>query len=235
MSNLSQGVPQFGTPFTDGKGGITQVWYQFLLNIFNRTGGSSGSQFAPSDGTYVVASSEVGLPNANIATNTATISWDFSSTGHAKVNVNQASLSISESQVINLTTDLAARVVTSTQVIAGAGLTGGGALSTNVTLSLAQMATLTIKGNNTGGTTSPIDLTVAQVNAILPVFTSTLNGLVPLSGGGTINYLRADATFSNPLSGGISGSVTLAKLTGGGSNGSITYTNGLITAVSAPT
>lgn len=64
----------------------------------------------------------------------------------------------------------------------------------------AQMATLTIKGNNTGGTTNALDLSVAQVNAILPVFTSTLNGLVPLSGGGTTNFLRADGTWAAPPS-----------------------------------
>jgi hypothetical protein len=63
---------------------------------------------------------------------------------------------------------------------------------------LAQMPTLTIKGNNTGGTANALDLTVAQVNAILPVFTNTLNGLAPLSGGGTSNFLRADGTWAAP-------------------------------------
>lgn len=63
-----------------------------------------------------------------------------------------------------------------------------------------QMATLTLKGNNTGGTANEADLTVAQVNAILPVFTSALNGSVPLSGGGTANFLRADGTWTNPIS-----------------------------------
>jgi hypothetical protein len=66
---------------------------------------------------------------------------------------------------------------------------------------LANMATLTIKGNNTGGTAAPQDLTVAQVNAILPVFTSSLNGLVPSSGGGTTFFLRADGTWAEPASG----------------------------------
>ncbi len=60
------------------------------------------------------------------------------------------------------------------------------------------MSTLTIKGNNTGSTANPQDLTVAQVNAILPVFTSSLNGLAPLSGGGTTNFLRADGTWAAP-------------------------------------
>ena len=62
----------------------------------------------------------------------------------------------------------------------------------------AQMAANTIKGNNTGSTANASDLTVAQVNAILPVFTSTLNGLAPLSGGGTSNFLRADGTWTAP-------------------------------------
>lgn len=46
---------------------------------------------------------------------------------------------------------------------------------------LAQMAGLTIKGNNLGVAGPVLDLTVAQVNAILPVFTSNLNGLAPAS------------------------------------------------------
>jgi hypothetical protein len=61
---------------------------------------------------------------------------------------------------------------------------------------LAQMPSNTIKGNNTGSTANAADLTVAQVNAILPTFTSTLNGLVPFSGGGTTNFLRADGTWA---------------------------------------
>lgn len=74
----------------------------------------------------------------------------------------------------------------------------------------AQMATLTLKGNNTGGTANASDLTVAQVNSILPVFTSTLNGLVPLSGGGTTTFLRADGTFAAPVAG--SGTVTTVSV-----------------------
>jgi hypothetical protein len=65
-----------------------------------------------------------------------------------------------------------------------------------INANLAAMATLTLKGNNTGGSATPSDLTVAQVNAILPVFTATLKGLVPLSGGGTTNFLRADGTWN---------------------------------------
>lgn len=213
MANLSQGVPQFSSPFTDQNGQIVIVWYQFLINLFNRTGGSSGANFAPGDGTYVVAAAEAGLNNANIASNTPTISWDFSTLNQAKLNVSLNAIVIPESQVTNLVSDLAARALITTQILAGLGLTGGGSLAANRTISI-----------------DPIPATAA-----LNPFTSLLQGLVPASAGGTVNYLRADATFHDPLSGGLTGSVTLAKLTTGGSNGSISYVKGLITAVTAPT
>jgi hypothetical protein len=67
---------------------------------------------------------------------------------------------------------------------------------------LADMANATIKGRNTAGTGDPEDLTATQVTALLNVFTSALKGLVPLSGGGTTNFLRADGTWAAPPGGG---------------------------------
>lgn len=67
---------------------------------------------------------------------------------------------------------------------------------------LANMAASTIKGNNTGGSAAPLDLTATQVTAMLNVFTSLLKGLVPASGGGTSNFLRADGSWAAP--GGVS-------------------------------
>ena len=59
---------------------------------------------------------------------------------------------------------------------------------------LAQMAASRIKGRITSSG-DPMDLTPAQVTAILDLFTSTLRGLVPPSGGGTTNFLRADGSW----------------------------------------
>lgn len=64
---------------------------------------------------------------------------------------------------------------------------------------LANMAANTLKGNNTLVSATPLDLTTAQVTAMLNTFTSALQGLVPASGGGTSNYLRADGSWS-PIS-----------------------------------
>jgi hypothetical protein len=63
---------------------------------------------------------------------------------------------------------------------------------------LSNMPANTIKGNNTGITAAPLDLTQAQATAMLNPFSSTLQGLVPLSGGGTSNFLRADGTWTIP-------------------------------------
>jgi hypothetical protein len=42
------------------------------------------------------------------------------------------------------------------------------------------------------------ELTGTQVTSLLDTFTSSLNGLVPFSGGGTVNYLRADGAWTTP-------------------------------------
>ncbi len=117
------------------------------------------------------------------------------------------SIQIAESQVTNLVSDLAGKqpvgnyitALTGDVVASGPG-SSASTIQPNVVSNskLAQMPTLTIKGNNTGSTANASDLTVAQVNAILPVFTSSLNGLVPSSGGGTSNFLRADGTWDAP-------------------------------------
>lgn len=88
-------------------------------------------------------------------------------------------------------------------------ISGGGALTTDLTLSLdangvsnaflAKMAAHTIKGNATGGTAVAEDLTGTQVTALLDAFTATLRGLAPLSGGGNSNLLRSDGTWTNSV------------------------------------
>lgn len=68
-----------------------------------------------------------------------------------------------------------------------------------VTLAKFQdIAANSILGNNTGAAADPIQLTVAQTTAMLDAFTSLLKGLVPASGGGTSNFLRADGAWTAP-------------------------------------
>ena len=53
-------------------------------------------------------------------------------------------------------------------------------------------------GNNTGSTATAAYITATQLTANLNVFSSSLQGLAPASGGGTANFLRADGTWATP-------------------------------------
>ena len=63
---------------------------------------------------------------------------------------------------------------------------------------LAQIATASFHGRLTAGTGNVETLTGTQATTLLDVFSSTLKGLAPASGGGTTNFLRADGTWSVP-------------------------------------
>ena len=82
---------------------------------------------------------------------------------------------------------------------------------------LANMPATTIKGNASGASADPADLTGTQVTGLLDTFTSGAKGLAPASGGGTTNFLRADGTWAAPAGGG-GGSP-------GGASGEIQFNN----------
>lgn len=75
--------------------------------------------------------------------------------------------------------------------------------------------------------TTPSYLTPTQVTADLNVFTSLLQGLVPASGGGTTNFLRADGTWATPGGGG-----TVTSFSAG--NLSPLFTTSVATATTTP-
>lgn len=57
-------------------------------------------------------------------------------------------------------------------------------------------------GSNVTGPAEPFFMTPAESTAILNEFTPALQGVVPASGGGTTNFLRADGTWAAPPGGG---------------------------------
>lgn len=97
------------------------------------------------------------------------------------------------------------QTITLTSDVTGSGTgsfatTIAGGVVTNA--KLANVATATFKGRITAATGSPEDLTGTQATTLLDVFSSTLKGLAPASGGGTTNFLRADGTWAAPPGGG---------------------------------
>ena len=63
-------------------------------------------------------------------------------------------------------------------------------------------ATSRFLGRITGGSGDTEELTGTQATTLLDAFTSVLKGLVPASGGGTSNFLRADGTWAAPTASG---------------------------------
>ena len=100
------------------------------------------------------------------------------------------------------------------------GITGGVVHGVAITNAATTIASNVVLGANQflvgQASADPIAQTATQVTALLNVFTSTLNGLVPLSGGGTTNFLRADGTWA--AAGGAGG-------TPAGSSGQVQYNN----------
>lgn len=80
-------------------------------------------------------------------------------------------------------------------LLTNSNLSGSAAISN---ANLASMSAHTYKGNNTGSPSTPLDVTSTQLTADLNQFTSSLQGLVPGSGGGSTNFLRADGTWAAP-------------------------------------
>ena len=141
----------------------------------------------------------------------ATVGTDFSGgtaglgTGILKSTTGTGALSIavaSDFPILNQNTTGSSATVTTNANLTGPVTSVGNAttIASNVITNAmqSQIATQIIKGRTTAGTGNVEDLSATQVTSMLNTFTSSAKGLVPASGGGTTNFLRADGTFAAP-------------------------------------
>ena len=149
---------------------------------------NTGGSGAPTDAEYIVGSANGSLSNERVLGNSTSITANFGTGG--QVTLERAAL----------TGDVTASQNSNSTTIANDAVTNA---------KLANVATSTIKGRVTAGTGDPEDLTGTQATTLLDVFTSSLKGLAPASGGGTSNFLRADGTWAAPAGGGGGGSTNL--------------------------
>ena len=226
VSSVGLSVPAFlsvsGSPVTTS-GTLAVSLSGTALPVAN---GGTGVTSSTGSGAVVLGTSPtLTTPTITVNDNALTIRDNTDTT---KLGVFELSgISPSTTRTITWPNENGTMVLSSRSISTTSPLSGGGDFSANRTFSistngignslLAQVATATFKGRTTAGTGNVEDLTVTQATALLNTFTTSLTGLVPSSGGGTINYMRADGTWAAPpgttnqtitLSGDLSGSGT---------------------------
>jgi hypothetical protein len=219
-----------------------------IVQLAGDLGGSGTAAAAPviSSGAITTAKLATGAVTTNeIATGTITdgnISGTaaISKSKLASLGITDADVSaISESKITNLTTDLAAKAPTSRTITAGTGLTGGGDLSANRTLSVtSDSTTQKIEVASAGtlqGTRKQINF-IAGTNATLSVADNSGSNRVDV----TINasaQTPTDATASSKgilqLAGDLGGTAASPTVPALASKADTTTTDALTTRVTA--
>jgi len=214
MTQMQQGFPQISSPLVDPPTGrITTTWLYLLQSLWNRTGAAQG-----------------GVVNS------------------VTVNANEGITETVQSATSNVLITLGLGAITPSSVAASGNVTGSNLSGTNtgnVTLlgenylSLAGQAItahpINLSGTNVTGEFSASNqpaLTgdVTTPGASLVTTLATVNSNVGTYTAATITVNAKGQVTAAAGGGGISATITTAKLTGGGANGSLTFVSGVLTA-----
>lgn len=118
----------------------------------------AGGTGAPDDADYLVKTAHASLSAERVVTDTTSITWDWATGGQAKA------------KRAALTGDVTASADSNSTTIANDAVTTAKVLNSAITnAKLANMADGTFKGNISGGSAAPSDLTKAEMRAALVV------------------------------------------------------------------
>lgn len=229
-----------------GGGAAGQVHYQSAAGVtaFLAAGTTSqvmvGGAAAPAwtNTPTLTGTNFTGIPNAALLNSTVTVGTTSIALGASATTITGL-VSVTSTTFVGNLTGNASTVTTNANLTGPVTSVGNVTSITNGAITNAMQAPQTantISGNNTGAAASPMDLTPAQINAMLPAFTSALNGLVPASGGGTVNFLRADGTWAVAGTGTVTAiSIVNANGVSGSSSGGATPALTIVLGAITPT
>jgi hypothetical protein len=231
----------------ENSGDMTPAWYRFFYNLFGLagSGGDGGvpvnrggtGQTSYTDGQLLIGNSIGNTLNKNTLTPGEGIEI---TNGHGTIEVeNIGVLSVIAGAGISVDQATGDVTVANTGVLSVSGGTTGLTPSTPTAGAVVLAGTLVVANGGTGATdaaTARANLGAAASGANSDI--TSLSGLTtPLSiaQGGTDADNAADARTNLGLGSGLSVTITTAKLTVAGANGSMTFTNGILTAQTAAT
>ena len=221
-SNLFELVAQAGAASGDMLLGSVQVVTAektFNTGTLALGGSTSGKTTlnGPVDGTGKIATLQdiTGVIALLVDITTPTID-DFTNAIHNHENDNGGGI-LSAISISDFSTAVDAAIIANSAVAANTAKVTNAAHTGDVTgtvdltiapdaVTYAKMQNISsdnvLLGNIAGANGIVTELTGAQVNTLLPNFTNTLDGLVPLSGGGATFFLNAEGDWAVPVGGG---------------------------------
>jgi len=196
-------IPAPRTPFLDPEtNDITPAWYRFLYNLFIFTGsGGDGGLAVNRGGTGQTSYTDGQLLIGNSVGNTLTKNTLTPGVAIGITNGN-GTIAIANTGV--------------TSVVAGSGISVSAATGA---VTIANTGVTSFSGGTTGLT--PSSPTTGAV---------VLAGTLAIANGGTGATTDSGARTNLGLGSGLSVTITTAKLTALGANGSMTFVNGILTA-----